>query len=558
MIQLSIGPVLDAGIILTAFLIRTGLYHGALKLMCRGEMHLSILRSLVVSALVAMTTLYGVSAAIPYLPEWALENLSILTMVMLIPGTILLTRMVCEVAWWKALVGAAILIALTGASDRYAPVLAARVMPEGSVSFADYRQQAEMAVAAARQQAARVAAESEESVGTLRRSLDAIATLTRVQEQVALREDFERGVDFWAERKRLMDDMTPEEIREYREAMAAFLQEQGIDSDRYSMARLAQISSDDVAALAGLLSDVKRMEGQNRGGSDQQAVRSITESLATIAANLSHASFSGEDMDRMKAFTSMFSRGELEEAVANVKREFEEAGGSDAMALTLLRALNHLEKAEQAGVDLSLLGSLIDGLGANAAAQDGQEHRGGDSPFDPSYLVGLLGRDGVAALVNANGLLDLLDPRELQAILESTTDVVSTLPPAGPELPQYVVVEFSLGTLIVPASIERVTPYVVAASQMNIEGYATIGNRTAVLLKDGTILRPGQPWRSRHKDDQYIFVLGGVEKGRIVLHVPVPLTPVEGPAAAIGSTSRGTGARSSGVPSETTSGRRRG
>ncbi|MDP4878275.1 MAG: hypothetical protein NWR36_00175, partial [Opitutales bacterium] len=78
--------------------------------------------------------------------------------------------------------------------------------------------------------------------------------------------DFASGIEVYKERKRLMESMTDEELAEYRQAMAEFLEEQGLAENRYSLSNLKNAKPEDLANLGSFMRELNGEFGIDETG----------------------------------------------------------------------------------------------------------------------------------------------------------------------------------------------------------------------------------------------------------------------------------------------------
>lgn len=463
----STSAALDALIHLAAFLLECGLAYLLLLLASRHRFEKNFFRTVIVVAGLAVARLYLAKA------DWAAAPLAELGA--LCGMAMLLSLALLRTGPAGTLVAAVALAALSIGMPRLASRCSAMVLPEGP-RFAEYLGLAESALERSKARQGSAAAPSVDLRGVARRGLDALASLTDRQERESMRGDFAHGVELFAERKAWMDSLSPQEKRAYREEMAAFLAEQGLAEDRYSLAAIRQVDPTNLVALASLFEGLRQDETER-----EEPMRSIPESLATIAANLGGFTLGEEEMASLRRFTELFAEDEVKAAMDQARAELEATGGEDRVAGMVLAAIIQA----QSGLPADQF------LGADGGAL-----------FDPDAVRALAAKyrayPGRAA--------------------ETSAMVGEEVEAAVPDRPDpFIQVSSPLGVAYIPADDPDMAGWVSAVGQLEIKGYAVLGREIAILRNNGTVCIQGEELAVDHAGSRYRFQAESILRGRVVL-----------------------------------------
>lgn len=476
-------------ILLGAFVLKLTIFQISISFLERKTTPPSLLRSALVNVGIGVVMAEGVPQIILRLPEHLLEYQVFLTGGLLFVAAILLSRLVCDIRWISAFAGGILLGILTLTFDHYVPMLAARVIPEGS-SFADFRSRTDAAMAKARatadKQKADQAKQVKKGAGVMRKGLDALATLTTKSEQEAFRQDLSRGFEMYTERKRLMEAMTPEEKAEYQAQMADFMKDCDLDTNMYSMAKIGVVSTNDISTLVTALKDFQQANPAGPSTDSTAGMRTIAGSLATITSNLTTISLSEKDVAMLERFATLFGSNELDQAVAEAKADFVASGGSNAVSFALLAAVAKMEKTERTSTN------------------------------GPTLFVGpLTVSTNAAALASAS--------TATVKRVERPRPPPPPPPRPKPIDPRFVItrVPYTMGDVLFPGAVSNRDPWVKAACEMHIKGYMKFHGQTAALLVEGGVLMPGDEWAPAESDGECTFTVESIEDGRVHLRVPI-------------------------------------
>lgn len=468
--ELTLAPFLDASILLAAFLIKAGFFHATLRLIGRGLTHLKLPRSLLAATLVATISLYALPQLIKVLPAPMLRTVWILTVtgVTLCLCAIPLTRFICDVHWYQAVVSALVLVAASMLLDHYVPKIAAAVLPPGS-SFAQYRSEADKAIAAVGALATN--APDRNAAGVVAKGLDALATLTTQSEQEAIKGDVIRGLEMFAERKKLMSEMTEAERAEYRREMSAFLTEMNMPSNRYSLARAWNFSSNDVASLAAALAEARQIQAQ---AAPERPVRSIAESITVLTTNLTSLKLTEADTERIRKTLELFAANDVEQAFAAVAADMKTSGGKSPVSAALLTAMAQWN--------------------ATAAL--------------PA---------GTASTTNTAEVAIAKSSPDTPAAAGEPQVTEEGFVPIWKEV--FVSNALPFGILKLPATLTNSNCWIRAARNLQVKGYACRGTNGIALLTDGSLLEVGDAWKGLCEGDVYTFVVEAIADKKLTLAI---------------------------------------
>jgi hypothetical protein len=484
MLELTTSAILDGLIHLGAFFLKSvGLYL-LLSLIARHKFETNFFRSIIVISALVLVRIYTsnnswgenivVVAAISFIVSYALHLL------------ILKTSMVV------GCVSAILICSLSLGLDQAATRVSAKLLPEGP-TFAQYMGIAQEAVEKNKTNEALKPTEVD-LVEVMRKGLDALATLTEEDEVEAIKADFNEGMALFAERKAWMDSLTPEEKRAYKEEMAAFLAEQGLASDRYSLAAIKEVNPTNLVVLADLFSELQDEEVE-----EDIRIRSIPESLGVIAANFSGVTLGERELGMLQNFAELFAKDEIEEAIAQARKELEDSQGENLLAGAVLTALIQAES----------------GLPADQLLYGNE----GISSLDTDHLKGLASRHWKRRGLNpdlqwnsASGIEPgTVGVAEIQlSEEESAPDMIHKPEP-------FVHITTPLGVASVPSDPALIDEWISASHSLQMRGFVSLGNEVVILRNDGEMLRNGDVWHVEHKGYSYRFGIDKIMKDKVSL-----------------------------------------
>ena len=144
---------------------------------------------------------------------------------------------------------------------------------------------------------------------TVAEAFDALADITEDEEFSMIKRDFARGMEVIAERRAIMQNMTEEERAEYKAEMAAFMAEQGLSENRYSLSALKSVDAEDVANMTAFMEQLAMDMGGPIDGplpeKDQSQVRSLSESFTTLIRNISGSELNDDERQAMSPSSTL-------------------------------------------------------------------------------------------------------------------------------------------------------------------------------------------------------------------------------------------------------------
>ena len=344
--------------------------------------------------------------------------------------------------------------------------------------------------------------------GALATALDAIATLTSEDEMDSLQKDFNAGVAFWKERKALMDAMTPEEKEAYRREMAAFLQENGLSENRYSLAAIKDVKKEDLVNAANFMKDLDSEFGGTGHPMNEKQVADASESLAKIARNIKGGNLSRFEKDNIGKLIDVLSSDGVDAAIAQTKQDVDELVGGNQVSSALLATLMELKSGISASTIIAE---------AQVLQAEKQQAGGPDADIKIARLP-----TAADAEANAEALA------VIRRSMENTHADINAAPDLSKiEIPDWVIPEGmvsvktsrGLGMVLIPQSIPMKQDWIEAAGRISLKGFVVSGtngeNVRAIIGKSTVGLSDKLAIRSKAND--YIFKVTGISYGRIYI-----------------------------------------
>lgn len=346
-------PGIDAAIHLVSFLIMAKLLLIVVKIVSKGDAETKFINAaLVIAGLVIIKTVFDarVDAWLP--SQTAMIRLSALLGITFI-GTMLLIFLRFAMPVMDASICAAVLVGVSVAQTQYVPILSAKVRPEGMTfgEFANlasnkYDEQKQVIEDLKNSEAFKAMAEAQKGkkAPTIAEAFDAIADLTSDENFSDIKGEFARGMEVIQARRAIMANMSEEERAQYKADMAAFMAEQGISENRYSLSALKSVDAEDVANMTAFMEQLQADMGGGPidGPLPQKAegeVRSLGDSLAAIASNIRGSELSEEDKLAMSRFMNLLQDAGVDTALVEAQAKVIETKGKDPVANTIMAAL---------------------------------------------------------------------------------------------------------------------------------------------------------------------------------------------------------------------------
>ncbi len=490
MVEFSISAILDGLIHLGAFLlVCMGLYM-FLKLVARDKFETNFFRTIVVVAAFVVGKVYLTNNT-----EWA-QN--IVVQIAVLGGVVLLlTLQFLKTGPLVGLLASMLLVAMGIGAERGAVAFSAKVAPEGP-TFAEYMGVAQQAIE--KNKALEDLKPTDvDVVDVVRKGLDALATLTAEDEMDAMTSDFNHGMSLFAERKAWTDSLTPEEKLAYREEMAAFLAEQGIAEDRYSLAAMKDVNPTNLVALADLFSELG-----DENVAEEERVRSISESIAQITANLGGFNLTDENKAMLREFAEMVGKDDMKQAVEKARQDLEAVKGDDEFLATALAAMMQTRSdlpmdqmlGESEGEGFMSLDSLK-AMASNHWKKEGKDPAAEWMSFGPPVVVEIV------------EVVEVVD----DAAAPSAVERKYVPPPPDP----FIKITTHLGVVLVPNDDAEMHEWIAAAQSLEIKGYVSLGNEVVILRPDGVMMRKGEIWELARSGYTYHFAIDRIMKNRVSL-----------------------------------------
>lgn len=477
-------PGIDAAIHLVSFLIIAKLLLIVVKIVSKGDAETKFLNAiLVIAGMVIIKTVFDprVDAWLP--SQTAMIRLAALLGITFI-GTMLLVFLRFAMPIIDSSICALLLVGLSVAHSQYVPILSEKVRPEGMtfVEFANlagdkYDEQKQVIEDLKNSEAFKAMAEAQKGKKppTVAEAFDAIADLTEDEEFASLKKDFARGMEVIQERRAIMAAMSDEERAQYKADMAAFMAEQGISENRYSLSALKSVDANDVANMTAFMEQLAMDMGGPIDGplpdKEEGEVRSLSDSFTTIISNITDSQVSDEDRQAMSRFLDLLQSAGVDTALVQAQADVVKAKGKDPVANTIMAAL--LETKSEMP-----LASFISG--------------------------GTLGKKGTKQHASTSIVPDGTPTSD-----ESPDDILQMLP-----------VPTKRGMVQVPDDDELWDPWLSAAKSVPISGFVELQRNDKTehqVVLGKRVVRIGENWTFAHRGERYTFRLDGILEGRAYL-----------------------------------------
>lgn len=153
------------------------------------------------------------------------------------------------------------------------------------------------------------------------RALAALSFFTSEDERENLSRDFASGMELYRERKEYMDNMSEEELAEYRAAMSDFLQEQGLEENRYDLNNIKNATPEDMANLATFMQELSGEFDIETEVGDEDVIVPSAVSLSQISSNLHNAEMSDQERAIFERIMKLVNNGELAQGIENARAD---------------------------------------------------------------------------------------------------------------------------------------------------------------------------------------------------------------------------------------------
>jgi hypothetical protein len=312
--------VLDALLHLSTVFILGILVSIVVKLFSRAHVDFRLVGGLFIVFVLGVFKIYLESHIAGFLPGVTPDILFGLMVLLILIVAIVLIYWQYSVPLLGALLSAIVVVALQITAALGVPKLSLHLMPEGQ-RFAEYAGLASAHTSQLMEQAKNF--ENKDGPSVLQKALHALAFFTSKDETEALSRDFAAGIEVYKERKALMDSMTEEELADYRQAMAEFLEEQGMAENRYSLSNLKNVQPEDLANMASFMKELNGEFGIEES-TDDSDIPSSADSLRQIAKNLNGAELSDYQKEIFESLLSLVDQEDFEAGLEQARAELHE------------------------------------------------------------------------------------------------------------------------------------------------------------------------------------------------------------------------------------------
>ena len=197
--------------------------------------------------------------------------------VMMVACVIFMTRFIFKIQWHNVVLVALVLLSVLLWLYLQAPKLSAAILPK-SASFAEYRKRINTIRSSPATQVTSVVDKASATLAG--KGFDTLATIAAKSERNPMNANLFAGIELFAERKRMTEQMTDQERAVYRAEMQQFLAKHELEGNPATLSRIMNFNTNDVAAVVTALAQSHVLAGQKSSPAEKPA-RSVTESLAT-------------------------------------------------------------------------------------------------------------------------------------------------------------------------------------------------------------------------------------------------------------------------------------
>ncbi|MEO0509348.1 MAG: hypothetical protein AAF065_05775 [Verrucomicrobiota bacterium] len=298
----------------------------ACKLLSKGFGDAKLFTGLMIATLLVITRVFLLNNT-HYLGSVDLTVIMALIAIILFLTSFVLVFKLVSIPVIGSILSSIAIVAAQLALAHYTPILSLKIMPEGQ-RFAEYAGVSNEKTKMLMEQAKNYQGESRNNIGRiLREALSTIAFLSSDKEQEVLSKDLASGINFIQERRAFMESMSEDELAEYRAAMSAFMQEQGVDlENRYSLENLKNATPEDLQNLASFMKDMNKVYGFTddlpEGSTEPNDMPPTLESLRQITKNLKGVKIGGENSEQFAGLLKdMFGDEAFDEEMYKVRSQ---------------------------------------------------------------------------------------------------------------------------------------------------------------------------------------------------------------------------------------------
>ncbi|MGJ8652767.1 MAG: hypothetical protein ACSHX8_05800 [Opitutaceae bacterium] len=303
------------------------------------------------------------------------------------------------------------------------------------------------------------------------KALAALSFFTSEEEQEQLSKDFASGMELYRQRKEYMDNMSEEELAEYRAAMSTFLQEQGLAENRYDMNNIKNATPEDMANLATFMQELSgefdiEIEKGNEG-----AIVPSAESLSQISANLHNAKMSDQERSIFERVMGLVNNGELTQGLQNARAEIVD------LKKSLPEGSSLVDRAKVLNMPMRNLN-----FGSNAAER--------------------------IEIIDTKGTVIVDEAETLNDAVEVNNKIVSEFDPS-----KYTAVKQGLWVLHVSKDLNDYTEWKSAVEAIPYRAWFSAEGVEPVykLVLEDIVLSSGDHWQFKYNDDVYVFLFDQID-----------------------------------------------
>ncbi len=511
----------------------------ATKLLTRGFVDAKLFTGLLIATLLVIVRVTLLNYVGQILPGVAGQYLMVIVIIGLYLSAFILVYKFVSIPALGTALSSAVIVSAQVYLAGYIPKLSLQLMPEGQ-RFAEY---AGLANSRTKQLMADAKAYRHSSGGIqqiLADALEAIQFFTSDKEQAQLSKDFASGIALYKERKAYMDNMTPEELASYRRAMSAFLQEQGLAENRYSLSNLKNAKPEDLENLASFMKDMNKVYGFTDDlpeGNDSSAedLPTSAESLAQIAQQLSQVEMSGSDMAKLGSLFSDLGI-DADSVMAGMAQAREDLAGIRKLTETMAGELKQLVTERNSQT------AKRDGIFVNNTLNDQDDviisggYRIKKLPNVPSYSKSLFsGELGEEVLPedHASGEVSYFMPEAMplspNESIKSDALTMGESPLASADRDPvsknyYKAEELSPVTteqsiVLIPQSESEQALWLAVSERIEIDAWFASASETGLstIFIEGVALQDGDVWEHAYEGETYRFAFKGIQENLITL-----------------------------------------
>ncbi len=328
-------------------------------------------------------------------------------------------------------------------------------------------------------------------VNVAKEASDSLTVMGGKKERQAPARDYKRGMHIFAECKAWMDRLTKEERDAYRAEMAAFMAEQGLAEDRYSLSAMKNVNPTNIIGMATLFAGLGTQDAAGKKGSI-----SIEDSVAGMAANLQGVEIGEGDMEMLNHFATILSEKDAKAVIKEARKELESSEGNNKVAATVLAAL----------------------VQTTSGVPSDQVMTSDKSLFDPGALKSMASRHW-KRIGKKPPEIKAIASKPVEPVNEAMEGAVLLEVEEGESAAQNPFMQLSthLGLVTIPNDPLEVRDWIAVAHTLNIAGYVSLGDEIVILRNDGEMLRNSDVWSLDSQGYTYHFRIEKIEEGKVEL-----------------------------------------